>query len=134
VSWRAAVALMALAALAGCGGTRVRVTDSTTGAAIGGARVIAEDERGTELASTHSGGAGYARLSLPRGAAMIYVAADGYKLQGVAARHLPEDGTLAVALEPAWMASFMDGGVHRTFAPGESHDGTPKPCHCHDAR
>jgi hypothetical protein len=133
VSWRGAL-LLVLSLLTGCGGTRLRVTDSTTGAPIGGAHVRAEDERGTELAASRSGGAGYARLSLPHGAAMIYVSADGYKLQGVPARRLPEDGTLAVALEPAWMDSFMDGGVHRNFAPGESHDGTPKPCHCHDAR
>jgi hypothetical protein len=131
---RTLAAVLALLACAGCGGTRVRVTDATTGAAIRGARVVAEDARGATLARAGTSGAGAATLTLPERVSVVLVSADGYKLQGIPRRALPDDGTITVALEPAWLGSFMDGGVHRDFAPGESHDGTPERCHCHDAR
>ena len=116
----------ALIGLAGCGGVPVRVSDAETGAAIAGAR-IARGIDGQTDAVTGSNG----RASLPAAApdALMAVRADGYRPWfGARAEAMAADGTLAVALAPAWLDAFMDGRPHPR---GQiDPDGTPKPCNC----
>jgi hypothetical protein len=120
----AGVALLVL--MAGCGGMAVRVSDATTGAGISGAR-IARGLAGSTDAVTGSDGRASMTDTAPD--ALLAVRADGYRPWfGTRSEATAADGTLAVALSPAWLDAFMDGRAHPR---GQiDPDGTPKPCNC----
>ncbi len=130
---RTLLVLAAALLAAGCGGTRLRVVDSSTGYAVGRASVVAQDAAGRTRQLAVSNHAGQAEIRLPERTSFIYVRAEGYQTWGRSARWLVEQsGTVTVELKPAWLGAFMDGGVKP--ATGDAAYVVPKPCHCHTAR
>ncbi|MBA2479474.1 MAG: carboxypeptidase regulatory-like domain-containing protein [Planctomycetes bacterium] len=118
---------LGICALAGCGGARLQVNDASTGYVISGAIIEADlrDGRMVRLATTGSDGS--ARIAPPPGADRLAIRAAGYR--PTTAR----PGVTSVALQPAWLGAFMDGGA--TPRPDSDHAHAPRrPCNCRTAR